>query len=50
MTDVAQGGATVFPHIRTTLYPRKGSAAFWFNLFADGQGDYLTRVSEVYLL
>uniref|UniRef100_A0A336MJ28 procollagen-proline 4-dioxygenase n=2 Tax=Culicoides sonorensis TaxID=179676 RepID=A0A336MJ28_CULSO len=43
MTDVPQGGATVFPHLRLSLWPKKGTAAFWFNLFADGEGDYLTR-------
>ena len=29
--------------VSLTLWPRKGSAAFWFNLFEDGVGDYLTR-------
>lgn len=43
MTDVIQGGATVFPQAATTLWPKKGTAAFWYNLYDNGEGDYKTK-------
>ncbi|CAN8005532.1 unnamed protein product, partial [Ixodes pacificus] len=42
MTDVEEGGATVFPSLGIRLTPKKGDAAFWWNLKASGEGDRLT--------
>ncbi|XP_043272912.1 prolyl 4-hydroxylase subunit alpha-1 isoform X2 [Venturia canescens] len=43
MSDVEQGGGTVFTGINIALWPKKGSAAFWYNLKPNGEGDYKTR-------
>ncbi|XP_055354653.1 prolyl 4-hydroxylase subunit alpha-2-like [Paramacrobiotus metropolitanus] len=39
LSDVEAGGATVFPRLNVTLYPQRGSAAFWYNLHRDGLGN-----------
>ncbi|XP_012939002.1 prolyl 4-hydroxylase subunit alpha-1 [Aplysia californica] len=43
MSDVEAGGATVFPYIGLKLFPKKGNAAFWYNLYKNGDGIYNTR-------
>lgn len=43
VNDVELGGATVFPDLGLSLWPKKGSAVFWYNLFKNGEGDVRTR-------
>ncbi|ODN01259.1 Prolyl 4-hydroxylase subunit alpha-2 [Orchesella cincta] len=43
MSDVEKGGATVFPKLNLSVWPEKGSAAFWYNLKKNGDGDSGTQ-------
>ncbi|XP_023930564.1 prolyl 4-hydroxylase subunit alpha-1 isoform X5 [Lingula anatina] len=43
MSDVTAGGATVFIPIGVKVFPKKGSAVFWHNLYRSGEGDFRTR-------
>ncbi|XP_026315821.1 prolyl 4-hydroxylase subunit alpha-2-like [Hyposmocoma kahamanoa] len=42
MSDVSQGGATVFAQLNLTVTPKKGSAIFWNNLHPTGEIDKKT--------
>ncbi|XP_076818288.1 prolyl 4-hydroxylase subunit alpha-1-like [Clavelina lepadiformis] len=43
LTDVENGGSTVFLHPGIAVRPIRGSAAFWYNLYPSGEGDLRTR-------
>uniref|UniRef100_A0A3P9JBP3 procollagen-proline 4-dioxygenase n=1 Tax=Oryzias latipes TaxID=8090 RepID=A0A3P9JBP3_ORYLA len=43
MSDVQAGGNTVFTDIGAVVWPKKGTAVFWYNLHRSGEGDYRTR-------
>ncbi|XP_017076147.1 prolyl 4-hydroxylase subunit alpha-2 [Drosophila eugracilis] len=42
LSDVTLGGATVFPSLRLSVFPKKGSALLWYNLDHKGDGDVRT--------
>lgn len=38
LKDVVRGGSTVFPRLGVHLKPELGAAAFWYNLYRNGEG------------
>ncbi|KAH8383042.1 hypothetical protein KR009_006460, partial [Drosophila setifemur] len=45
LSDVPQGGATIFPRLNLTVFPKAGSALFWYNL--DNQANADGRIDHV---
>ncbi|CAI2350753.1 unnamed protein product [Caenorhabditis sp. 36 PRJEB53466] len=43
MSQPERGGATVFNHLGTAVFPSKNDALFWYNLRRNGDGDLRTR-------
>ena len=44
------GGDTVFPIVGARVKATRRSAAFWYNLYPSGDGDFRTRCAEFYIL
>ncbi|RDD40076.1 Prolyl 4-hydroxylase subunit alpha-2 [Trichoplax sp. H2] len=42
LSNVEAGGATVFPKAGVRVEPRQGSAAFWYNMHRNGEGNKLS--------
>ncbi|CAH2076662.1 unnamed protein product, partial [Iphiclides podalirius] len=43
MSEVAQGGATVFTDLGLSVFPIKNAALFWMNVLPSGEGNERTR-------
>ena len=43
LTEVTEGGATVFPYLNIRIPPIKNGAAFWFNIKPSGELDRRTQ-------
>ncbi|XP_073820421.1 prolyl 4-hydroxylase subunit alpha-2 [Musca autumnalis] len=42
LSDVEQGGGTAYPFMKQLVMPKKGAAAFWYNMHASGVPDWRT--------
>ncbi|KFB45448.1 AGAP013377-PA-like protein [Anopheles sinensis] len=50
LSDVQEGGYTIFPKLRISIRPKKGAAAMWYNLKETGEPNELIKYSNCPLM